>query len=229
MAQRPAEVLQIAAGPGVTTVFASVHPPARPENLRRLSQARAVLRVPQPAPEPLTGQKGAVCGDPAIRGTALAAIPARLDGCGLEEGVRVRAVAGVALSSPVDIDCPTARALKRWVETGVEPAIGRRGGGVVALSVAASYSCRPRNNVRGARVSEHGRGRAIDISGYVLANGTAVSVLKGWGSQAHGRALSAMRRAACGPFNTVLGPGSDRYHRDHLHLDTARGRGPYCR
>lgn len=74
----------------------------------------------------------------------------------------------------------------------------------------------------------HGRGGAIDIAGYILANGTEVSVLKGWGSDAHGTTLVSMRKGACGTFNTVLGPGSDRFHRDHLHFDTAQGRGPYC-
>lgn len=56
-----------------------------------------------------------------------------------------------------------------------------------------------------------------------------VSVLKGWGSETHGKTPVSKRKGACGTFNTVLGPGSDRFHRDHLHFDTARGRGPYCR
>ena len=228
-AQHPAEIVQVAAPASALALAAVARPPARPENLRRLSQARAVAYVTQPLPEAITGQKGALCGEPAIRGTTIPPIAAGVRGCGLQDAVRVTSVAGVKLTTPADIDCTTARALKDWVTDGAVPAVGRRGGGLAALQVAASYACRPRNNQKGAKISEHGKGRAIDIGGFVLANGTAVSVLKGWGSEANGAVLASMRKSACGTFNTVLGPGSDSHHRDHLHLDTARGRGPYCR
>ncbi|MEZ5779302.1 MAG: extensin family protein [Paracoccaceae bacterium] len=228
-AQRPAVIVQKAARTRVAALVASIRPPERPENLRRLSQAKAVAYRTQPVPEATTGRKGSVCGDPSIKGTTIPPIAAKLKGCGLSEGVTVTSVSGVALSTPATVDCTTASALKSWVESGVKPAVGKLGGGVSSLRVAASYSCRGRNNVKGAKVSEHGRGRAVDVSAIVLANGTAITVLKGWGSSAHGKKLKAMRKAACGTFNTVLGPGSDRYHSDHFHLDTARGRGAYCR
>ncbi|MCB2136468.1 MAG: extensin family protein [Rhodobacteraceae bacterium] len=226
-AQRPTQIVQATARTHSVPLTATVRPPARPENLRRLSQA--IKYRTQPVPEATTGRKGSVCGDPEIRGTKIPPIAGAVRGCGLSEGVQVTAVSGVALSTPVSVDCTTARALKTWVETGVKPAVGRLGGGVARLQVAASYSCRPRNNQKGARISEHGRGRAIDVSAFVLANGTPITVLKGWGDGRHGKILKKARAAACGPFNTVLGPGSDHYHRDHFHLDTARGRGPYCR
>ncbi len=221
--------MQVAAPASVLALAAVTRRPARPENLRRLSQARAVAYVTQPMPEAITGRKGALCGDPAIRGTTIPPIVARVRGCGLQDAIRVTSVAGVKLTTPADIDCTTAKALKTWVTDGAVPAVGRRGGGLAALQVAASYACRPRNNQKGAKISEHGRGRAVDIGGFILANGTAVSVLKGWGSEANGTVLASMRKSACGTFNTLLGPGSDSHHRDHLHLDTARGRGPYCR
>lgn len=223
-----------AAAPGV-----SLRPEARraiePVAKRRLAVAGgpevielATFRAPQTT-APVTGRKGAICGDPAILGKAIPPILARIKGCGLEDGVSVTSVAGVALSQPASIDCATAQALKEWVEGGVKPAVGRKGGGVAALQVAGSYTCRPRNNQKGGKVSEHGRGRAVDISAIVLADGTALTVETSWGTKRSGATLAAMRKAACGPFNTVLGPGSDRFHHDHFHLDTARGRGAYCR
>jgi hypothetical protein len=87
-----------------------------------------------------------------------------------------------------------------------------------------------RNNQPGAKVSEHGSGRAIDIAGIGLNDESEMSVLTDWNSGAKGRALRQMHRAACGPFGTVLGPEADRFHRDHFHFDTARYRsGSYCR
>ena len=228
-AARPAEIIQVAAPASLPDAAIAVRPQARPGNIKRLSLVKAVAFVPGKVAGVLTSRKGSVCGDPAIKGSTIAPIASRVKGCGLEDGVKVTSVAGVKLTIPAEIDCATAKALKTWVEKSAIPAVGKRGGGLSALQVAGSYACRPRNNQKGAKVSEHGRGRAIDIGAYVLANGTTVSVLKGWGSGTSGVVLASMRKEACGPFNTVLGPGSGSHHRDHLHFDTARGRGPYCR
>jgi hypothetical protein len=186
----------------------------------------AAVRI-TPGKSTVKGRKGSVCGVNAIKGEALAAITSRVRGCGIENPVRVTSVSGVALSTPATLDCTTAKALNRWVTEGLQPAFGRKE--VVQLQVAAHYACRPRNNVKGAKISEHGRGKAIDISGIVLANGKTVSVLGDW-SRSAGKPMKAAYRAACGTFGTTLGPGSDRYHRDHMHFDTASNRnGPYCR
>ena len=207
---------------------ASVAPPPRPADLKHRMTLAAVTVPSRPAPEPKPSRKGSVCDDPAIRGATISPVVGKLKGCGLRDGVSVTAVSGVRLSEAAIMDCPTARALKDWIGTGVVPSVGNLGGGVAGLEVAASYSCRGRNNQKVARISEHGRGRAIDIAAIVLQNGTLVSVLKGWGTAGQGKVLKKIRKAACGPFNTVLGPGSDRFHRNHFHLDTAQGRGPYC-
>lgn len=121
------------------------------------------------------------------------------------------------------MDCTTAKALKTWVEKGLQPAFSKSK--AVELRVAAHYSCRPRNNVKGAKISEHGKGRAIDLSAVVLADGRVLSVGNDWG-----KSLRRVYKAACGIFGTTLGPGSDGYHEEHMHFDTARYRsGAYCR
>lgn len=173
---------------------------------------------------------GAVCGDPALRGEAIGDVDGAIFGCGVEDAVRLRMVSGVALSQPSVMDCDTARALKKWVVKSAVPTLKREGGGLRRLNVAAHYACRTRNNQPGAKISEHGRGRAIDISGFTLANGRTINVLDGWPSRTEGKALRRMHGGACGPFGTVLGPNADHHHRDHFHFDTARYRyGAYCR
>ncbi|MES2665839.1 MAG: extensin family protein [Pseudomonadota bacterium] len=182
---------------------------------------KAALRG-KPSRSATTSMQGAVCGDPSIRGETMSPIKARTKGCGIAEPVSVTSVAGVRLSQAGTMDCPTALALKRWVEDGLQPTLGRDA--AVELTVAAHYICRSRNNVRGARISEHGRGRAIDISGVQLEGGKSLSVQRNF------RTLRAAHKAACGVFGTTLGPGSDGYHEDNLHFDTAAYRGgPYCR
>lgn len=174
--------------------------------------------------------KGSVCGVNGIKGTQIAAIPGRIRGCGVASPVAVTSVSGVALTSTAKIDCGTAKALNSWVENAVKPAVGKLGGGVASLKVAAHYACRTRNNKKGAKISEHGKGRAIDISAINLNNGQSITVLKGWNRKVEGPILKRVHKGACGPFGTVLGPNADRYHQDHFHFDTARYRsGPYCR
>lgn len=166
---------------------------------------------------------GSVCGDPAIRGEDIARITSKVRGCGVEEPVRVTAIDGIRLNSPATIDCNTATALRSWIDQGLRPAF--RGQEIVELRIAASYICRPRNNVRGNRISEHGRGKAVDVAGVVFADGKVITVAEDYGAK-----LRRAHKAACGIFGTTLGPGSDGYHEDHLHFDTAAYRsGPYCR
>jgi len=128
------------------------------------------------------------------------------------------------------MDCATARTLTAWLTKSVRPTVGRRGGGLDAVKVAAHYSCRTRNSQKGAKISEHGKGHAIDISGLVLADGSTITVQDAWKTWKDKKLLASIRAQACGPFGTVLGPGSDKFHHDHLHLDTARYRsGAYCK
>lgn len=173
---------------------------------------------------------GGLCGDPALAGSVSGYLHNEASGCGVERAVRLESVHGIRLSQAATLDCPTARAVGKWVKRSAKPAVGRMGGGLSGLRVAAHYACRTRNNQPGARVSEHGRGKAIDISALQLRDGSEISVLKDWNGGHEGRILKRVHREACGTFGTVLGPNSDRHHQDHLHFDTAKHRGgPYCR
>ena len=222
--------------PASPVVAVSLRPEARPDDIvERARAARAAVLSPARIASPdasvrrATGASGAVCGSPSIVGQPLATIPGRLRGCGVAKPVRVTAVAGVRLSTPAVLDCRTARALAAWVEGGVRPAVGARGGGLEGLHVVAHYACRTRNNRPGAKISEHGRGRAIDIAALLLADGSRITVLRGWHRRGAGAILRAVHASACGPFGTVLGPDGDRFHQDHLHLDTTPRRRAYCR
>jgi len=89
-----------------------------------------------------------------------------------------------------------------------------------------SYTCRP---VAGTtRLSEHAYANAVDIGGFLLADGRLISVARGWrGTRAERSFLRAVRDGACGHFKAVLSPDYNRAHRDHLHFD--RGPDDMCR
>ncbi len=155
------------------------------------------------------------------------------NGCQVRDRYDVQEIAGVSFSQAATMNCGMVEPLNSWLENIVQPASQNQfGERVVAVNVAASYSCRPRNNVRGAKMSEHGFGNAIDISSFTLESGRQVSVLDdyySWGKA--GKFLKTVREDACNDFSTVLGPGSDRAHRNHIHLDLQNRRSgrSYCR
>ncbi len=196
-------------------------PEARPNGFAELVAAITTPRA--------TTRKGSVCGVAEIKGEAIRPIDGA-GSCGIAKPVRITSVSGIKVAGAPTIDCTTAKALNDWVRGGVIPAVGRTGQGLAQVNVIASYSCRTRNNQRGAKLSEHSFGHAVDISGVTLKDGTTLTVLDHWRSAKYGKIVKAMHRSACGPFGTVIGPDGDRYHQNHLHLDTARYRsGAYCR
>lgn len=231
-AKTPLPVIRPVMRPPSPQLVAVAHRPAGPFLGPDVS-LRPVFRPDSVVQQALFGKrkkrKGSVCGDLDIQGEAAGDIGGPRNGCYIKDAVRVKSVAGVRLSQPSLMTCDTAKTLSKWVDKGLQPAFKKQGP-VVELKVAAHYACRTRNNQRGAKLSEHAKGRAIDISGFVMKDGDLVTVLKDWGKGRDGKSLSLAHKSACGPFGTVLGPQSDRHHRDHFHFDTARYRsGAYCR
>ena len=147
-------------------------------------------------------------------------------GCGAERPYIVSATlsGSVTLSPPATLRCPMIGPFEYWLYDVVQPAARHYlGQDVAELKVISSYSCRSRNGKRGAKLSEHGRANAIDISRFTLRDGSVISIRRDWRmSDARSAFLRAIHRGACRYFSTVLGPEADRYHQDHFHMDLAR-------
>ncbi len=219
--------------PGPDGIQLSKRPKARPSDVRKLAGVQQTAPAPRanaPA-QKVTPVKGQICGDPAIQGVFVGPVEASLSACGIDSAVRVQSISGIKLSTSALIDCNTATAVRTWIDKGLRPAVGNYGGGVSTLQIAGSYACRTRNHVKGARISEHGKGHAIDVAAIRLKDGTSLSVLNDWGKGKKGRMLKASHAAGCRIFGTTLGPESDAQHRNHFHFDTAPRRGGvgYCR
>jgi hypothetical protein len=120
--------------------------------------------------------------------------------------------------------CPVVSALDRWVAEAIQPAAQRWFGQPVAeIKQISAYSCRGMNGNPRARISEHAFGNALDISAFVLADGHVVTVRRGWGGTPEEQGfLRDVQSAACNIFSTVLAPGSNRFHYDHIHVDLMR-------
>jgi hypothetical protein len=149
--------------------------------------------------------------------------------CGAVDAVLLEQVmlpdqAKVTVAPPATLRCAMAEAVALWLREDVAPAALQLGASLRGLDNFDSYECRGRNRVHGATLSEHGRANALDVRAFRLANGevialTDVNIAKDW--------REALRASTCARFSTVLGPGSDGSHEQHIHVDLAERRGGY--
>jgi hypothetical protein len=130
----------------------------------------------------------------------------------------------VAVAPAATLACPLVAALDNWMATGVQPAARRWfGQPVVEIKQISAYSCRAMNNQRGAPISEHAFGNALDVAAFTFADGRKVTVRDGWHGAPEERAfLHDVHASACRLFATVLAPGSNAFHYDHMHVDLRR-------
>jgi hypothetical protein len=143
--------------------------------------------------------------------------------CGASDVVRLEGIitpnsAVVSVMPAATLRCPMAEAVAQWVRDGLDPAVGELESRLIAITNKGSYDCRGRNNNTGAKISEHGRGNALDLGPISLANGAVMDLSDRSAPQSIRQRL---RDAACHRFTTVLGPGSDPFHADHIHIDLA--------
>ncbi len=150
------------------------------------------------------------------------------NGCSIKGAVSL-SVAAVPVTNIKAIRCPAAKALAQWVASDVQTAAIRHfGKRVMRLETMGSYSCRRVIGNGSGRLSEHARANAVDIAGFVLADGQRVTVEAGWNGIPEERGfLRDVRKAGCRWFLTVLSPDYNAAHYNHLHFDM--GRGPFCR
>ena len=148
----------------------------------------------------------------------------RMPRLGPAQGNSVAAFGPVAVKPAATLACPIVSALDRWLADSVQPAAQRWfGARVVEIRQISAYSCRGMNGNSWAHISEHAFGNALDIAGFTLADGRQVSVKDGWrGLPEEQGFLRDVEAGACQQFTTVLAPGSNVYHYDHIHVDLMR-------
>jgi len=130
----------------------------------------------------------------------------------------------VEIKPQATLACPIVSALDQWIASSVQPAAERWfRQPVVEIKQISAYSCRGMNGQRGAPISEHAFGNALDIAAFVLADGRRITVKDGWrGAPEEQGFLRDVQGAACETFTTVLAPGSNAFHYDHIHVDLMR-------
>jgi hypothetical protein len=133
-------------------------------------------------------------------------------------------VTPASLTPTATLACPVVSVLNRFVSDRVQPAAARWfGQPVVEIKQISAYSCRGMNGNPHANISEHAFGNALDIAAFILADGRKITVKDGWhGAPEEQGFLHDVQGAACEMFTTILAPGSNAYHYDHMHVDLMR-------
>lgn len=205
--------------------------------------------VPEPAPEKQKTRVAGLLTKPSFLGGANRAetacqrqlkrlgvrfeLPAPIVGngaCGIAAPVKVKSLSGgIDVIPDATLNCPMALAFAKWVKGELASAARVRYlSGIKSIHQMSAYSCRTMNNKVGGRLSEHAKGNAIDIGKINLNNGKTIVVRRpGLFAFREKSLLHSVRAESCKYFTTVLGPGSDRYHKDHFHFDLRQRKTSY--
>ncbi|WFU23071.1 extensin family protein [Bradyrhizobium sp. CB1717] len=149
--------------------------------------------------------------------------------CGGEDLVRLEAIVlpdkrKVTVKPAAILRCTMASAIADWVRKDMVPLAASLGSTISDLDNFDSFECRGRNRIAGAMLSEHGKANALDVRAIKLANGQSIGLTDRTMSR---DVRERVLHSVCTRFSTVLGPGSDWYHEDHIHLDLAQRRNDY--
>lgn len=148
--------------------------------------------------------------------------------CQIDQPVKLLSVADatdggrmVSFPSAPVLACKLARPLGSWLSGVAFPVLRvAHGASVRVVLTGPGSECRSRDRIPGERLSAHAIGLALDVAGFGFTDGKTLAIKPDEAAPAADRAaLAAARTAACGWFTTILGPGSDPYHTDHLHVD----------
>jgi hypothetical protein len=222
-AAAPAATPAAAAAPAAKSAAQTV-PVSDQEVERQLKRELPKLQAPPPPVPPVPEQLA--CAGRLAKIARYEPLPARTgpNGCGASDLVRLEGVlmpdkSMVEISPPPQIRCGMAEQFAEWVRDDVSPiAVAELGSPLATITGNDAYECRPRNHIKGAKISEHGRGNAFDLATFRLKNGGVFNLTDPLVKKPF---RERVRAASCGRFMTVLGPGSDAYHSQHIHLDMA--------
>ena len=198
-------------------------PPERPKDLLTYAPELKPLETP-PGPAIPLAEETAACDALLASGRVVAVRAAPVigeGGCGIAAPVSLKAVTlldgrRVEIAPSPVMRCALADSVGRWLAEDVAPLLETGKRRLVRIASLDAYDCRGRNRQAGAKLSEHGKGDALDMGAAVFSDGSTTRFAD---KSADLNIATLMRTSACARFATVLGPGSDGFHEDHIHLD----------
>ncbi len=201
-------------------------PPPRPPELGAPEKASGEPFPPAPKEETASACLARLIAGGASA-EAVSAPATSVEGCGIDEPVRlssVTVVGGDVVSLPDRplLACEFAAVLSDYVRLIVAP-LGQAAlhAKVASIETGPGYECRTQDRVAGAKISAHAKGLAVDFVAIAFADKRRIIVERQTNAD-EASYFRAIRTAACGWFMTVLGPGVDAFHANNMHLDIDR-------
>jgi hypothetical protein len=142
------------------------------------------------------------------------------EGCLASHAVRLTRAGKVKIDNAPLLTCRMASQLAEF-EAGPLQTSARRllGTEVRRIKHFGTYNCRGMRHLNNI-LSQHAFANAIDVSGFKMANGQSISVLRDWKPPGPRSAfLKEVALAACDTFRVSVSPDGDANHRDHFHWD----------
>ncbi len=207
-------------------------PPVRPHELAMPAPDETQSR--NPVGEPSLGDNDALRAQVLASGRIIAENLAPIvdrDSCAIQSPLRLQAIvladgSKVTIVPAVIMRASLASAVADWVRDDLAPAIAASGDRLAKIEGVGAYECRSRNGIAGAKPSEHAHGNALDLHALITERGKILAVASSTEAEPISTQafFALMKATACARFTTVLGPGSDSYHEQHLHVDLAERR-----
>jgi hypothetical protein len=147
------------------------------------------------------------------------------DGCTVEGAIELDAVSSpfgkVSMPGKPTMTCMFARQFTTWVRNVAAPlTVAYMNSKLAAIETGPGLVCRTRYDKPGEKISEHAKGNAIDVAAFHLEDGRRLTVKDtSVSTTIEGVLMKTLRATGCGYFTTILGPGSNEAHKEHLHLD----------
>ena len=215
-------------------------PPPRPEGIAEEAGATGDVPLPPVRPHGIENERPSVDGsaggaatqpegeDSAACIERLAKAGARAEpapaiengACGARHPLRLIGLPdALEVSPPAIVTCAVAEALTKWAEGVAAEAERYLSGPPAKILIGTSYECRGQNRQAGAKLSEHAFANGVDVMGFAFRTRPTIAIAPRSGDAPEALFQAAVRQRACAYFSTVLGPGSDAAHANHLHLD----------
>lgn len=218
-------------GPTVPLDRPDYDPPPRPP----LDDSKLTARAPYGPPEenPLIAERQCVFPERlSVAFTAKGHFEEE-NRCGIDNAVEITSVGSdpaIVFANPPLVSCAFANAFAAFLVDDVQPAAETHlKSPVVEIGPGTAYACRGRNNDPDAQLSEHAFGNAFDLQALRLADDQFLTVVGIGRSTGEEKSFwRKVRQAACERFSTVLGPGADAAHSDHIHVDMAERSNDYA-
>lgn len=147
------------------------------------------------------------------------------EGCAVDGAIELNAVTSrfgkITFPGKPTLGCIFARQFTTFVRNAAAPlTLAYLGAKLSAVETGPGLVCRTRYNKPGEKISEHAKGDAIDVTAFRLESERTLTVKGASASmEVDGVWIKTLRATGCGYFTTILGPGSNEAHAEHLHFD----------